>query len=109
MERLRALGWDIVRLSEVFPDDGQAISDETLLDHAAQEGWPVLTKDKRIRYQSSFHHARTPVFAVSSGDLRIEGLVERLDAARLRIWEVAATRTGQFWIVYENGRIERRA
>lgn len=109
VDRLRDLGWDIVRLSEVFPGDGQTISDETLLDYAAQQGWPVLTKDKRIRYQSSFHHAGTPVFAVSSGDLTIDRLVERFDAARRRIWEVAATPDGQFWIIYDKGRIERRA
>jgi len=35
-------------------------------------------------------------------------MVERFDAARSRIWANAMIERREFWIVYEDGRIERR-
>jgi len=67
IDRLRELGWDIVRLGDLHEDDAQTTSDEELVALAAANGWAVLTKDKRIRYQPSFHRAGTPLFALSGG------------------------------------------
>lgn len=109
VDRLRHLGWDIIRLGEVFEDDAQGISDEALVDLAAERGWAILTKDKRIRYQPSFDRATTPLFALSTGDITLAEAVERFEAARHRIWRAARETEGQFWIVYAEGRCERRA
>ena len=109
VERLRHLGWDIVRLGEVFEDDAQETTDEALVELAGRRGWSILTRDKRIRYQPSFDRATTPLFALSSGDIPLAEAVERFEAARHRIWAAARASDGQFWIVYDSGRCERRA
>ena len=109
IDRLRALGWDIVRLGELHSDDAQTTSDEELVAIAAANGWAVLTKDKRIRYQPSFHSAGTPLFALSGGGVSIADTVERFEQAKDRIWAAARAGEAQFWIVYEHGRVERRA
>lgn len=109
VERLRHLGWDIVRLGEVFEDDGQDTTDEALVELAARRGWAILTKDKRIRYQPSFDRAGTPLLALSSGDITLAEAVERFEAARNRLWTAARATEAQFWIVYAEGRCDRRA
>ena len=109
IEMLRELGWDIVRLADLEDDDAQATSDEQLVAIAAKNRWAVLTKDKRIRYQPSFNSAGTPLFALSDGGMTIAQTVERFEEARHRIWAGARAVEAQFWIVYEHGRIERRA
>ncbi len=83
VERLRALGWSIVRISDVFVGDAQDVSDEQWVAYGGRRGMALLTKDKRIRYQPAFDNVVTPVFAL--------------------------TRERQFWIVYAEGRVERRA
>lgn len=109
VERLRHLGWDIARLGEVVENDAQETSDEALVELAGRRGWAILTKDKRIRYQPSFDRATTPLFALSSGDIPLAEAVERFEAARHRIWAAARQSGRQFWVVYGNGRCERRA
>jgi hypothetical protein len=50
--RLRAAGWDLVTLAEHYgrPADEQ-IADVQWIQDAATHGWPILMKDKRIRYR----------------------------------------------------------
>lgn len=48
-EALRAAGARFILHSEVFADDAP---DEEWLEKAGQEGWVVLTADKRIRYRT---------------------------------------------------------
>jgi hypothetical protein len=105
---LRASGWDIVRISDVFEDDAQTTSDEVWVAYAGRQGWAGLTKDKKIRRQVSYRQAQTPIFALSSGNLGIPEMVNRFETARDRIWANAVTRRREFWVVYEGGRIERR-
>lgn len=109
VNRLRDLGWDIVRISDVFTDDAQSVSDEEWVALGGTNGWALLTKDKKIRYQPSFQKASTPVFALSEGGVAIDEMVHRFEAGRGRIWEAAMATERQFWIVYEHGRVERRA
>jgi hypothetical protein len=106
---LRGLGWSIVRISDVYADDAQQVSDEEWVARGGAHGWALLTKDKRIRYQPAFDAAVTPVFALSDGSITIDQMVERFDAARDRIWTHTRAAERQFWIVYDRGRVERRA
>jgi hypothetical protein len=48
---LRADGWDLVTLAEHYgvPED-QDVADTQWIQDAAERGWPVLMKDKRIRF-----------------------------------------------------------
>lgn len=108
VDRLRDLGWSVVRITEVFADDAQAITDEEWVAYGARVGMALLTKDKRIRYQPAFKAAGTPVFALSDGRLGIAEMAERFNAARSRIWRAATAQERQFWIVYAAGRIVRR-
>lgn len=82
VDRLRTLGWSVVRIADVFLDDAQAITDEEWVAYGARAGMALLTKDKRIRYQPAFNAAGTPVFALSDGQLGIAEMTERFDAAR---------------------------
>jgi hypothetical protein len=41
--------------------------------------------------------------------VNIADTVRRFEEARHRIWAAARAGEGQFWIVYEHGRVERRA
>jgi hypothetical protein len=49
---LRAAGWNLVTLAEHYgvPEDEQ-VADTTWIQDAATCGWPILMKDKRIRYR----------------------------------------------------------
>lgn len=109
VERLRRLGWDIVRLGDVTDDDAQEVSDEALVELAGRRGWAILTKDKRIRYQPSFALAVTPLFTLSSGEMSLDEAVACFEAARHRIWAAARAPEKQFWVVYGEGRCIRRA
>jgi hypothetical protein len=47
---LRADGWELVTLAEHYgvPED-ERIADTEWIQDAAEHGWPILMKDKRIR------------------------------------------------------------
>ncbi|MBA3020437.1 hypothetical protein [Propionicimonas sp.] len=107
--KLRALGWSIVRIADVFPDDAQDVTDEEWIAHGSSEGLALLTKDKAIRYQPSFREAGTPVFALSGGSIGLDEMVERFEAGRRKIWAAATAHERQFWMVYAGGRVERKA
>ncbi len=109
VSRLRELGWNIIRIADVFADDAQDITDEEWVAYGGREGMALLTKDKQIRYQAAFEAACTPVFALSTGSITIDEMVARSEAARHRIWAAAPATGRQFWIVYGEGRAERRA
>jgi hypothetical protein len=73
-EALREDGWDVVTLAEYYgvPAD-QHVADSAWIQEAAEQGWPILMKDKRIRYRPAeigaviAHKARC--FVVTRGDL----------------------------------------
>ena len=51
---LREAGFDLITLDEYYGDsEGQSVKDETWLQMAGENGWPVLTADTRIRYRAS--------------------------------------------------------
>jgi len=49
---LRDAGWDVITMADQYGETpGQAIADVDWLALAGTNGWPVLMKDKKIRYR----------------------------------------------------------
>ncbi|MFD8718023.1 hypothetical protein ACFV2H_08390 [Streptomyces sp. NPDC059629] len=48
-EGLRACGWTVHRIGDVFPDDGQDVPDEEWIAHGLDRSRIPLSKDGRIR------------------------------------------------------------
>lgn len=48
-EGLRARGWTVHRIGDVFPDDGQDVADEEWITHGLDRSWVPLSKDGRIK------------------------------------------------------------
>ncbi|MFF3485095.1 toxin-antitoxin system, toxin component, PIN family protein [Streptomyces sp. NPDC002701] len=48
-EGLRAYGWTVHRIGDVFPDDGQDVADEEWIAHGLDRSWVPLSKDGRIK------------------------------------------------------------
>ena len=71
---LRDAGWDIVTMADYYGElAGQRITDSEWLALAGSRGWPVLMKDKRIRYRAleleALRDNGVKAFCLSRGDL----------------------------------------
>jgi len=110
-ERLRALGWVIHLIADHYPNDAQEIEDDAWIAEGCANGWSLLSKDKKIRYRgrelAALHDGR--LFCLSNGNLVIDEMVARFEAARLTI-ERHALDSAQpgFWQVNEGGRVVRK-
>jgi hypothetical protein len=106
---LRAEGWLIHLLSDVYPNDAQDIADETWLNDGSRRGWVLLSKDKRIRYRGAelaqLHSGR--LFCLANGNLTIDDMVMRFAAASASIQREGAQGHPGFWEVYDGGRVVR--
>lgn len=107
LRALREAGWQVRRISEVFPDDASDVPDEDWIAYGCQRGWALITADKRIRHQPSYRVATTPIFAFSTNNIRIGEQVRRLLTFQARIWAKAGAGRREFWIMYAD-RVERR-
>lgn len=92
---LRDAGWQLVTLAEhygVLRD--QNISDVQWIEDATRQGWPLLMKDKRIRYRPAEIRAvidnKARCFVITRGDLTGAESAARLITQRKAI--VTATR-----------------
>jgi hypothetical protein len=71
---LRAAGWDLVTLAEHYgvPED-ERVPDPEWIREAAIRGWPILMKDKRIRYRraeiDTVIQYQAKCFVITKGDL----------------------------------------
>ena len=81
---LRAAGWLLRTHLEVYGGRDQHVEDVEWLELCGREGWPVLTKDGRIRYRpaelDAIRNHRVQAFALGSGNLTAAeqaALVER--------------------------------
>jgi hypothetical protein len=105
--RMRACGWTVTLINDVFPNDAQEVTDEDWIRYGCAQGWAALTKDRRIRRSPQFEAATRPIFALSDGNLPIAEMVRRFDSQRTRIWNVALSEQREFWVVY-GSRIRRQ-
>ncbi|RPF33068.1 toxin-antitoxin system, toxin component, PIN family protein [Streptomyces sp. TLI_185] len=82
-EELRARGWTVHRISEVFPSDAQDIPDEEWISYGLEQGWVPLSEDGRIKtrdleIQPVLDRAAV-LFYLDNQQLRTLEMVERLD------------------------------
>jgi hypothetical protein len=108
---LRADGWNLVTLAEHYgvPDDEQ-VADTTWIQDAATRGWPILMKDKRIRYRRAEIDAviqyQAQCFVVTRGDLPSAEMANRFLTVRQAIFEAVAT-PGPYIYAVQADRIDR--
>ena len=108
---LRADGWDLMTLAEHYgvPEDEQ-VADTQWIQDAAERGWPILMKDKRIRYRPAEidavvrHKARC--FVITRGDLTSAETADRFLASKDAIFE-AATVIGPYIYAVHADRLDR--
>ncbi|WP_327290388.1 toxin-antitoxin system, toxin component, PIN family protein [Streptomyces sp. NBC_01198] len=85
-DELRALGWAVHRIGDVFPSDAQDISDQDWIAHGLDQGWVPLSKDGRIKtrdleIQPVFDRSAV-LFYLNNQQLRSIEMVERLHLCR---------------------------
>ncbi len=108
--RLRAAGWGLVTLAEHYgrPDDEQ-IADVQWIRDAATHGWPILMKDKRIRYRRAEIDAvvrhRAQCFVITRGDLTSTEMADRFQASERAIYE-AVNGPGPYIYAVHSDRLE---
>jgi hypothetical protein len=108
---LREAGWDLVTLAEHYgvPED-ERVADPEWIREAALRGWPILMKDKRIRYRraeiDTVIQYRARCFVITKGDLPSVEMVGRFLAARQAIFEAAA-QDGPYIYAVQSDRIDR--
>jgi hypothetical protein len=108
--RLRAADWDLVTLAEHYgtPADEQ-IADVQWIEDAAIHGWPILMKDKRIRYRRAEIDAvaqhEAQCFVITRGDLTSAMMADRFQASKRAIYE-AVNESGPFIYAVHSDRLE---
>lgn len=83
VQLLREADFDLITLGEYYGEqEGQRIKDETWLQLAGENGWPVLTADTQIRFKAAEKKAlidyKAQLFVLpSKKDLKAEEEAER--------------------------------
>jgi hypothetical protein len=110
-EALRADDWDVITLAEHYgmPADEQ-IADADWIKEAAEHGWPILMKDRRIRHRPAEittvteHKARC--FVITRGGLPSADMAERFITNKTAIL-TAVAEPGPYIYSVQTGRISR--
>lgn len=86
---LRQAGWTLITLAEHYgvPQD-QDVTDVQWIEEATRCGWPILMKDKRIRYRpaeiAAVTEHKAKCFVVTRGDLTSAVYAQRFIANQIR-------------------------
>ncbi|MFH8490181.1 PIN-like domain-containing protein [Streptomyces longisporoflavus] len=109
-EGLRACGWAVHRIGDVFPDDGQDVADEDWIAHGLDRSWVPLSKDGRIKTRDleirPVLEREAVLFYLDNQQLRSIEMVERLVARRDAIHRAVA-KGGPAAYAVRSDRIER--
>jgi len=105
---LTSLGWDLVSIYDIFPDDAAQVSDEEWILWANDHVDGALTKDENIRRSPSLRVATLPIFGLSRQDLGFQAMTDLFNMNRARIERITASHPGrQFWTIYKSGEMRR--
>ena len=110
-QALRADGWDVITLAEHYgmPADEQ-VADTDWIEEAAERGWPIFMKDKRIRHRQAEitavtqHRARC--FVITRGDLPSLDMAQRFITNKAAIL-AATVEPGPYIYSVQRDRISR--
>ncbi|MFF4045744.1 toxin-antitoxin system, toxin component, PIN family protein [Streptomyces chartreusis] len=109
-EGLRACGWTVHRIGDVFPDDGQDVPDEEWITYGLDRSWVPLSKDGRIKTRDleiqPVLEREAVLFYLDNQQLRSVEMVERLVARRDAIHR-AVEKGGPAAYAVRHDRIER--
>jgi hypothetical protein len=109
-EGLRAYGWTVHRIGEVFPGDAQDVPDEEWIAHGLGRSWVPLSKDGRIKARDlgirPVLEREAVLFYLDNQQLGSVEMVERLVAHRDAIHR-AVERGGPAAYAVRHGRVER--
>jgi hypothetical protein len=101
---LRAAGWALRTHHEVYGARDEHVPDIEWLELCGQEGLPVLTKDRRLRYRpaeiTAIKRFGVRAFVLTGGSLRASQQAARFDRSRERIDEAAASAGPFIYAVY---------
>ncbi|NJP46579.1 PIN-like domain-containing protein [Actinacidiphila epipremni] len=90
-DELRALGWAVHRIGEVFPADAQDVSDQDWIAHGLDQGWVPLSKDGRIKTRDleirPVRERSAVLFYLNNQQLRTMEMVERFHGCRQAMHE----------------------
>lgn len=85
-EGLRAHGWIVHSIGEVFPADAQHIPDETWIAHGLDRSWVPLSKDGRVKTRDleirPVLERAAVLFYLDNQQLAAGVMIERLVARR---------------------------
>jgi hypothetical protein len=106
---LRAATWTLRTHHEVYGDRDEDVPDVEWLEYCGDEGFPVLTKDRRLRYRPAEIDAivrfGVRAFVLTQGNFRGAEQAARFDRSRARIEEECAA-PGPFVYAVHASRLE---
>ncbi|WP_308010863.1 toxin-antitoxin system, toxin component, PIN family protein [Streptomyces sp. AC495_CC817] len=109
-EGLRACGWTVHRIGDVFPDDGQDIPDEEWIAHGLDRSWVPLSKDGRIKTRDleirPVLEREAVLFCLDNQQLRSAEMIDHLSMHRNAIHR-AIEKGGPAAYAVRHDRIER--
>ena len=109
-QELRAKGWALTLLADVYPADAQKVKDEDWIAYGCRKGWSLLTKDAHIRYRAKEIAALSPkslLFCLSRQDLKIAEMVVAFEIARPTIERAIRNGRAGFYHVSKAGQVRR--
>lgn len=109
-EGLKALGWTVHCIGDVFPEDAQDVPDEEWIRHGLDRSWVPLSKDGRIKTRDleiqPVLERRAVFFYLDNQQLRASEMVRRPEAHRELIHR-AVENGGPAAYAVRHDRIER--
>lgn len=107
-ERLRASGYIVHLVADLYPNDAREIPDEWWIAEGCARGWVLLTKDRKIRYRTTeIAELDGYLFCLADGNLTAAAMAGRLLAAMPSIERAVGDGVAGFWHVHAEGRIRR--
>lgn len=98
-------------LSDVYPNDGQDVSDPEWVRLGLSRGWTLLTQDQRIRTQAPVlewvRESGRTIHCLSSGTLEVAERADRLLRHKAKIWRYATNGPAGFYVVYADKVVRR--
>lgn len=106
---LREAGATVQRLTEIFP---KGTPDEVWLAKAGENGWVVLTRDKRIRYRQlerlALQAAKVRAFVFTGGNVTGKDTGAILASRLVRLERLARLESGPFiYTISRGGALKR--